>query len=220
MIGKMNSTTFMGLSVSSERQAWRHCTSLRSRWRKYRRGSDFGGSDRMFKDGDSFDRFVTENWSLEHSENAMEMIWNPETQQSTDPILAPPSPCRGNEIFSKKAGWKIQDAPNKPGIVTEDKWAKNTVFWDQKHTRLTYAGCVFVILTMTATARYAAFPYDFDSMGRIRRGRVPKDLTVVVSHNNVNFLLVFCDTYILTGAHTSVVEWLLREGLTAQQRSQ
>lgn len=90
------------------------------------------------------------------------------------------------------------------------------VFWEPERCRLTDAGCVYGILTLTPAQRAELFPYDFDIRGDPRRSCTPKPPTVVATQNNVHFYLVFKDIYLFTGGINGG-EWLLKDSKDADK---
>lgn len=105
-------------------------------------------------------------------------------------------------------------APDRPGFVAPERWAANVINWEPGRVQLTDAGVVYALLSIGATKRGLLFPFDFNKKGDIRLGRVPRGQTVLVTQNNVNFLLAFRDTYILTGAPTSTAGSCVRHTQT------
>ncbi|KAJ5362883.1 hypothetical protein N7541_003727 [Penicillium brevicompactum] len=130
--------------------------------------------------------------------------WDPMSKLPPEAIIRD-----GRVAIRSVRSWPIRDAPKDPGIITADRWRNNTVFWDPQRARLTDAGCVFAILTLSAEERSTIFPYDFNTDGDIRIHRVPKSPTVVITQNNIRFLPVWRDTYILTGGF-NLAGWLLK----------
>ena len=74
--------------------------------------------------------------------------------------------------------------------------------------RLTDAGCIFAILTLSSKDRGDMLPYDFDKHGQVRLTKDPQPTTVVVTQHNIQFLLTWRDTYVFTGGYNNAV-WLL-----------
>ncbi|KAJ5341262.1 hypothetical protein N7541_010386 [Penicillium brevicompactum] len=96
----------------------------------------------------------------------------------------------------------------KPGIIASDRWDANCVNWAPDRVRLTDAGCIFAILTMSATERGDLLPFDFDKHGQVRLTKDPQPTTVVVTQQNLRLLLAWRDTYVFTGGHNNA-GWLL-----------
>lgn len=78
-----------------------------------------------------------------------------------------------------------------------------------KEGRLTDLGCIFALLTLPYTIRKSILRYDFDARENPRRERVPRGQTVVVTQNNVQFLLAWKGTYVFTGGKGDM-GWLLQ----------
>ena len=82
------------------------------------------------------------------------------------------------------------------------------MIWDPSYKRLTDLGVIFALLTLHQRYRRYYLKYDFDARGHIRKNRVPRAPTAVLTLNNVRYLPVFKDTYILSGGFLQA-GWLL-----------
>jgi hypothetical protein len=67
---------------------------------------------------------------------------------------------------------------------------------------------VFAYLTLPKAYRTQNLRYDFDFCGEIRKDRVPVGPTIRLTVDNIEYVPVYKDTYVLTGGHNDS-GWLL-----------
>lgn len=102
-------------------------------------------------------------------------------------------------------GWKVDGPPN--DFHSNFDPTEGTK-WQPKRRRLTDAGVIYPLLTLSSSYKAEHLPYDFNSKGAVRIARVPCAPTVVLSQNSVRFLPVWKGVYVFTGGYNDA-GWLL-----------
>ncbi|KAJ5616525.1 hypothetical protein N7537_001639 [Penicillium hordei] len=106
--------------------------------------------------------------------------------------------------------WKIMNPPDRTSVETQVAVDIVQRKWSPKNVRLSDAGVIYSLLTLSADYRIRYLTYDFDQRGDIRKDRVPKAPTVAFYQNNQRTLATWKGIYVFTGGYNDA-GWLLAD---------
>ncbi|KAJ5371582.1 hypothetical protein N7517_003588 [Penicillium concentricum] len=126
--------------------------------------------------------------------------WKSEEDNGNDPIYTD-----GVLMLDSIKRWKVDGSPDD----MKKHFSPTTgTTWRPKNVRLCDAGVIYALLTLSTSYRAKHLAYDFDARGEVRTSHVPRAPSVVVTQNNIRFLLAWRGVYVLTGGYNDA-GWLL-----------